>query len=98
MVTIPKQLQNPEFRFCLIRKQSKIPYEKEWQKLLAKGNQYSYNRADSIRSINNFLEAESKKGNIFFKLDKAGKLGSRNVELAHKLFVLGAQARAKFII
>lgn len=32
MVTIPKQLQNPEFRFCLIRKQSKVPYEKDWQK------------------------------------------------------------------
>jgi len=29
---IPKQLQNPEFRFCLIRKQSKAPFEKEWQK------------------------------------------------------------------
>lgn len=29
---IPKQLRNPEFRFCLIRKQSKAPYEKEWQK------------------------------------------------------------------
>jgi len=28
---IPKQLQNPEFRFCLLRKQSKIPFEKDWQ-------------------------------------------------------------------
>ncbi len=31
MVEIPKQLQNPDFRFCLIRKQSKVPFEKNWQ-------------------------------------------------------------------
>ena len=49
-------------------------YEQQWQKLLVEGNKYSYNRADSIRSINNFLEAESKKGNVFFKLGKTGKL------------------------
>ena len=29
---IPKQLLKEEFRFCLIRKQSKSPFEKEWQK------------------------------------------------------------------
>ena len=29
---ISKQLQNKDFRFCLIRKQSKAPFEKEWQK------------------------------------------------------------------
>lgn len=30
-MTIHKTLQNKEFRFCLIRKQSKAPYEKDWQ-------------------------------------------------------------------
>jgi len=34
---IPTQLQNPNFRFCLIRKQSKAPFEKEWEK-----NGYSF--------------------------------------------------------
>ena len=29
---IPKQLCHKDFRFCLIRKQSKAPFEKEWQK------------------------------------------------------------------
>ena len=49
-------------------------YEKEWLKLLKKGNKYTYNQTDSIQSINNFLVTEAKKGNVFFKLDKAGKL------------------------
>ena len=35
---IPKQLWKEDFRFCLIRKQSKAPYEKEWQK-----NGYKFN-------------------------------------------------------
>jgi len=35
---IPKSLQKPEFRFCLIRNQSKAPFEKDWQN---KG--YSFN-------------------------------------------------------
>jgi putative DNA primase/helicase len=38
MVTIPKQLQNEEFRFVLLKEQSKIPFEEEWQK-----NGYKFN-------------------------------------------------------
>ena len=30
---LPKQLQNPEFRFVLIRQKDKAPYEMQWQKL-----------------------------------------------------------------
>jgi len=33
MVNIPKQLQNPEFRFVLIRPKDKAPYEMQWQKV-----------------------------------------------------------------
>ena len=32
MITIPKQLQQKEFRFCLIHKKEKMPFEKDWQK------------------------------------------------------------------
>jgi hypothetical protein len=32
MIEIPKQLQNPEFRFLLLRKKDKKPLELEWQK------------------------------------------------------------------
>ncbi len=35
---IPKQLWDEEFRFCLIRNQSKAPFEKEWQKKSYKFN------------------------------------------------------------
>lgn len=31
MIKIPAQLQNPNFRFCLIRQQRKAPFEKDWQ-------------------------------------------------------------------
>lgn len=29
-MTIPQQLQNPEFRFCLLKPKSKVPFEKDW--------------------------------------------------------------------
>jgi len=32
MTEIPKQLQNPEFRFVLLKPKTKIPFEKNWQK------------------------------------------------------------------
>jgi hypothetical protein len=32
MIEIPKQLQNPEFRFVLLKPKTKIPFEKNWQK------------------------------------------------------------------
>ena len=32
-MNIPKQLQNPEFRFVLIKHKDKAPYEMQWQKL-----------------------------------------------------------------
>jgi len=31
MIEIPKQLKNNKFRFVLLKKKSKIPFEKEWQ-------------------------------------------------------------------
>ncbi|KKL83775.1 hypothetical protein LCGC14_1971320, partial [marine sediment metagenome] len=43
---IPKQLQKPDFRFCLIRKQSKAPFEKEWQK-----NGYTFNDPKLLQHI-----------------------------------------------
>lgn len=49
-------------------------YESQWQKLLAEGNKYVYNKDIAINSINEFLEIEAKKGNAFFKLGKNGKL------------------------
>ncbi len=45
---IPKQLQNEEFRFCLIRKQSKAPFEKEWQK-----RGYKWNDQKLVNHLNN---------------------------------------------
>ena len=47
MAEIPKQLQNPEFRFCLIRPKTKIPFEKEWQK-----NGYKFNDKKLLDHIN----------------------------------------------
>lgn len=44
---IPNQLQNPEFRFCLVRTKSKLPFEKGWQD---KG--YSFNDQTLIAHIN----------------------------------------------
>jgi hypothetical protein len=32
-IEIPKKLQNPEFRFCLLKPKSKIPMEEAWQLL-----------------------------------------------------------------
>jgi len=31
MTTLPPQLQNPEFRFCLIHQGGKVPFQKAWQ-------------------------------------------------------------------
>ena len=49
-------------------------YEKGWAKLMARGENYSYNKSEPINSINKFLEGEAKKGNLFFKFGKKGKL------------------------
>lgn len=38
MTEIPKQLQQPGFRFCLIKRGEKRPFEKNWQNL----NNYAY--------------------------------------------------------
>ena len=43
---IPKQLCHKDFRFCLIRKQSKAPFEKEWQK-----NGYSFDDPKLLQHI-----------------------------------------------
>jgi len=45
---IPKQLQNPEFRFCLLKPKEKIPFEKNWQK---KG--YTYDSPKLLEHIKN---------------------------------------------
>jgi P4 family phage/plasmid primase-like protien len=47
-IEIPKQLQNPEFRFCLIRKQSKAPYENDWAN---KG--YEFNNPKLLEHLKN---------------------------------------------
>jgi hypothetical protein len=44
---IPQQLWNPDFRFCLIRKQSKAPFEKDWAN---KG--YQFNDTKLLEHIN----------------------------------------------
>lgn len=49
-------------------------YQKQWEKLLSQGEKFSYKREDVVRSINNFLEKEIDKGNIFFKRLPNGKL------------------------
>lgn len=43
---IPKQLQNPEFRFNLLKNKEKLPFEKEWQK-----NAYKYDDEKLIKHI-----------------------------------------------
>ncbi|KKN12607.1 hypothetical protein LCGC14_1014750 [marine sediment metagenome] len=49
---IPKQLHNKDFRFCLIRKQSKQPFEKEWEK---KGYKFDDKKLlDHINSTGNY--------------------------------------------
>lgn len=45
---IPKQLQKPEFRFCLLKKKEKVPFEKDWQN---KG--YAFNDPKLLQHINN---------------------------------------------
>ena len=45
---IPEQLQNPEFRFCLLKPKDKIPFEKAWQK-----NGYKFNDPKLLKHIEN---------------------------------------------
>ncbi len=47
-MNIPSQLQNPEFRFCLINKQTKIPFEKKWQ-----NNGYKFDDSKLLQHIEN---------------------------------------------
>jgi len=46
---IPKQLQNPEFRFNLVIKKEKLPIEKNWSTI----NNYSYNHPKLIKHLSN---------------------------------------------
>ena len=48
VMNIPEQLQNKEFKFCLVRPTSKLPFEKNWQE---KG--YIYDDSILIAHINN---------------------------------------------
>ena len=45
---IPKQLQNPNFRFCLLKAKEKIPFEKSWQK-----NGYCFDNPKLLNWIKN---------------------------------------------
>jgi hypothetical protein len=49
MILIPKQLQKKEYRFCLIKKSSKIPFETGWGE---KAN-YSFNDKKLLTHLNN---------------------------------------------
>ncbi|RPJ30268.1 MAG: hypothetical protein EHM25_06855 [Nitrosopumilales archaeon] len=48
VIEIPKQLQNPEFRFCLLKPKSKIPFEKDWHK-----NGYAFDNPKLLTYISN---------------------------------------------
>jgi len=45
-ITIPPQLQNPKFRFCLLKTKSKVPFEKNWA-----NNGYKFNDSKLISWI-----------------------------------------------
>ena len=47
MITIPEQLQNPDFRFCLLKKKDKKPVEEEWQSK----NNYSFDNPKLLQHI-----------------------------------------------
>lgn len=49
MIEIPKQLQNPEFRFILLQSKSKLPIEKEWEKT----NNYKYDDIKLLKHLEN---------------------------------------------
>lgn len=102
MVKIPQQLQNPEFRFVLIRPKTKAPFEYNWQNK----NNYPFDKipkySDNLGIVCGFGGLVVLDIDTFNLIERFDKLETFSVETGtrkrHYYFICGEKFQRKYYV